>query len=135
MNIEGLEIPQELEARLEGLPETMRDLVITGMMYADLRRRVAESVPLPKEAWPGFEELHGDLQEVAGLIGIGPALLLAQVFDGSPIRLYGIRQWARRHRDRCIRADYDTGRFTVIELGRRYALSDRQISNILGRPD
>ena len=135
MNIEGLEIPQELEARLEGLPETMRDLVITGMMYADLRRRVDESVPLPKEAWPRLDELHGDLQAVAELVGIGPALLLAQVFDGSPIRLYGIRQWMRRYRDRCIRADYDTGRFTVIELGRRYDLSDRQISNILSRLD
>ena len=113
----------------------MRDLVVTGMMYADLRRRVAESLPLPREAWPRLDELHGDLQAVAELVGIGPALLLAQVFDGSPIRLYGIRQWMRRYRDRCIRADYDTGRFTVIELGRRYDLSDRQISNILSRLD
>ena len=34
-----------------------------------------------------------------------------------------------------IRADYDSGSYTVIELARKYHLSDRQISNILGRPD
>ena len=105
------------------------------VMDTALQQRVAESVNLPEEAWPRIEELHGDLQAVAELIGIGPALLLAQVFDGSPIRLYGMRQWMRRNRDRCIRADYDTGRYTTIALARRYNLSDRQISNILGRAD
>lgn len=105
------------------------------MMDEPLKRRVAESVTLPREAWPRLEDLHGDLQAVAELIGIGPALLLAQVFDGTPIRLYGARQWMRRHRDQCIRADYDTGHYTMIDLARRYDLSDRQISNILGRPD
>ena len=104
-------------------------------MDEPLKRRVAESVALPREAWPRLEDLHGDLQAVAELIGIGPALLLAQVFDGTPIRLYGARQWMRRHRDQCIRADYDTGNYTMIDLARRYDLSDRQISNILGRPD
>ena len=105
------------------------------VMDTALQQRVAESVNLPEEAWPRIEELHGDLQAVAELIGIGPALLLAQVFDGTPIRLYGARQWMRRHRDQCIRADYDTGNYTMIDLARRYDLSDRQISNILGRPD
>lgn len=105
------------------------------MMDEPLKRRLAESVTLPREAWPRLEDLHGDLQAVAELIGIGPALLLAQVFDGTPIRLYGARQWMRRYRDQCIRADYDTGNYTMIDLARRYDLSDRQISNILGRPD
>lgn len=135
MNSDGLEIPKGQEPRCEDLPETARDVAKAGVMDAALKQRVAETVPLPKEAWPRLDELHGDLQAVAELVGIGPALLLAQVFDGSPIRLYGIRQWMRRYRDRCIRADYDTGRFTVIELGRRYDLSDRQISNILSRLD
>ena len=53
-------------------------------MDEPLKRRVAESVTLPREAWPRLEDLHGDLQAVAELIGIGPALLLAQVFDGTP---------------------------------------------------
>ena len=105
------------------------------MMDEPLKRRVAESVTLPREAWPRLEDLHGDLQAVAELIGIGPALLLAQVFDGTPIRLYGAREWMRRQRDRRIRTDYDTGNYTMIDLARRYDLSDRQISNILGRPD
>ena len=126
MNINGLEKSKEPEPRIEDLPET-------GVLGAALKRRVAEAVPLPREAWPELGELHGDLHTVAELIGIGPALLLAQVFDGSPIRLYGLRELTRRHRDRCIRADYDTGRFSVIELARRYGLSDRQVSNILGR--
>ena len=100
-----------------------------------LRQRMGDLVRLPEAAWPALSELSGDMLLVAELVGIERALLLAQVFDGTPIRLYNMRTWIRRHRDRCIRADYDSGSYTVIELARKYHLSDRQISNILGRAD
>ena len=100
-----------------------------------LRQRMGDLVRLPEAAWPDLSELSGDMLLVAELVGIERALLLAQVFDGTPIRLYNMRTWIRRHRDRCIRADYDSGSYTVIELARKYHLSDRQISNILGRAD
>lgn len=104
-------------------------------MDPHMRRRMDEMIRLPEDAWPELSELTGDLRLVAELIGIGNALLLAQAFDGTPIRLYGIRSWIRRHRDRSIRRDYDAGSCTVIELARKHHLSDRQVSNILGRPD
>ena len=92
-------------------------------------------IALPEEAWPKLDELTGDMRQVAELVGIGNALILAQAFDGTSINLYGWKSMVRKWRDRCIRSDYDTGKWTVITLARKYHLSDRQVSNILGRPD
>ncbi len=89
-------------------------------------------VELPDDALPGIEELTGDLRLLAEIVGVAVALRIAQVFGGTPIRIYGVGKWLRRHRDRCIRRDYDQGDITAIELGRKYKLGERQIWNILG---
>lgn len=100
-----------------------------------LAQRIGTMITLPEDAWPTLGELTGDIQLVAELVGIGNALLLAQIFDGTPIRLYGYKNMVRRWRDQCIRRDYDTGNYTYIELARKYSLCDRQVSYILGRVD
>ena len=99
------------------------------------QQRLAEMILLPEDSWPDLSELTGDLRLTAELIGVGNALLLAQFFEGTPVRLYGVKAWMRRRRDQHIRRDYDAGGYTVIDLARKYHLSDRQVSNILGRPD
>jgi len=63
------------------------------------------------------------------------SLKLAQRFDGTPVTFYGWKTWKRGWRDRCIRRDYDTGRYSGVELARKYGLQERQIWNILGRVD
>jgi Mor family transcriptional regulator len=90
---------------------------------------------LPPDAWPQLEDLNGDMRTIAELIGIDNALKLAQRFDGTPVRIYGWKTWSRSWRDRCIRRDYDTGRYSGIELARKYGLQERQIWNILGKED
>ncbi|ADW18594.1 putative bacteriophage DNA transposition protein B [Desulfobulbus propionicus DSM 2032] len=97
--------------------------------------RPHEIIDLPPDAWPRLEELNGDMRTIAELIGIGNALKLAQRFDGTPVRIYGWKTWTRSWRDRCIRSDYDTGKYSGVELARKYGLQERQIWNILGRSD
>ena len=97
--------------------------------------RQEDIIDLPPDAWPRIEDLSGDMRTVAELIGIGNALILAQRFDGTPVRIYGWKTWTRSWRDRCIRRDYDTGRYSGIELARKYGLQERQIWYILGKVD
>jgi len=75
------------------------------------------------------------MRKVAELIGIGNTLKLAQCFDGTSVRIYGWKTWRRNWRDRCLRRDYDTGKYSGVELARKYGLQERQIWNILGRAD
>ncbi|HHO49273.1 MAG TPA: hypothetical protein ENN06_12630 [Desulfobacteraceae bacterium] len=89
-------------------------------------------VELPDDALPGINELDGDLRLLAEIIGVRQAIRVAQVFNGTAIRIYGGKKWVRRHRDRCARRDYDSGNYTGVELARRYRVSERQIWNILG---
>ncbi|MFZ5760965.1 MAG: Mor transcription activator family protein [Thermodesulfobacteriota bacterium] len=89
-----------------------------------------EIIDLPEDALPAMEELSGDLRLVAEEVGVRQAIRLAQKFNGTMIRLYNVNKWLRRHRDRCIRRDYDAGA-TGIELARKYGLSDRRIWDIL----
>lgn len=93
-------------------------------------------IELPEDALPDISELSGDLRMLAEIPGIGvaKALVIAQVFGGTPIRVWGVGKWLRRHRDRCIRRDYDNG-VPVVELARKYNLSDRRIWDILGAPE
>jgi len=92
-----------------------------------------EIIELPDDALPDVEELSGDLRLLAEIpdVGVRRALRIAQEFGGTMIRLYNLNKFLRRHRDRCIRRDYDAG-LTAIELARKYQLSERQIWNILG---
>lgn len=93
----------------------------------------SDIVELPDDALPGLDNLNGDLRMLAEVPGVGVAMALriAQIFGGTPIRIYGVGKWLRRHRDRCIRRDYDNG-ISAVELGRKYKLGERQIWNILG---
>lgn len=96
----------------------------------------SDIVELPDDALPGLDNLNGDLRMLAEVPGVGVAMALriAQNFGGTPIRIYGVGKWLRRHRDRCIRRDYDNG-ISAVDLGRKYKLSERQIWNILGTPE
>lgn len=91
-------------------------------------------IELPEDALPDLDKLSGDLHMLAELVGVGMALRIAQAFGGTPIRIYGVGKWLRRHRDRCIRRDSDKG-VSAVELGRKYRLSERHIWNILGSPE
>jgi len=93
-------------------------------------------IDLPDDALPELNKLSGDLRMLAEVPGVGvaQALRIAQIFGGTPIRIYGVQKWLRRHRDRCIRKDYDNS-VSAVELGRKYRLSERQIWNILGTPE
>lgn len=88
-------------------------------------------IELPEDALPELDKLSGDLRLLAEVVGVGMALRIAQIFGGTPIRIYGVQKWLRRHRDRCIRNENDNG-VSAVELGRKYRLSERQIWNILG---
>lgn len=93
-------------------------------------------IELPEDALPSIDELSGDLRMLAEIPGVGVrlALRIAQVFGGTPIRVWGVGKWIRRERDRCIRREYDAGR-PVVELARKYNRSDRRIWDILGAPE
>lgn len=90
-------------------------------------------IHLPDDALPDIEELTGHLREVAEIVGIKKALVLGQVFHSVPIRLWNCQKLLRRFRDDCIRKEYEAGA-TGEYLAKRFNLSDRQIWNILGRP-
>lgn len=88
---------------------------------------------LPDDALPDIEELSGDLRLLAEIVGVRKALEIAEFFGGTPVQLYNFKKWILRHRDQQIRAEYDAGGITVIELARRHDLSERQTYNILGQ--
>lgn len=88
---------------------------------------------LPDAALPSLEELTGDMRYLANLVGVRMALKISELFDCTPIRLYGHRRWILNYRDSKIRAEYDSGNISGVELARKYGLSDRQIWNIIGK--
>lgn len=90
-------------------------------------------IRLPEDALPDIGELSGDLRMLAERVGVAKALEVGQVFNGTPIRVYGVARFIRRWRDRCIRRDSE--HMSGIELARKYNLSDRQIWNILGEAE
>lgn len=90
-------------------------------------------IKLPEDALPSIDSLSGDLQMLAGIVGIAKALEVAQVFNGTPLRLYGVNKWLLRHRDRCIRRD--SVNMSGVELARKYGISERRIWQILGEPE
>jgi Mor family transcriptional regulator len=87
---------------------------------------------LPDEALPKLGELNGDLHLLAEHCGVRTALRISELFDGTPARLYGHRRWLREWRDKQIRAEYDKGGISAVDLARKYRISERQIYNILG---
>lgn len=91
-------------------------------------------IALPDDALPKIEELTGDLRILAEIAGVRLALEIGQRFHGTPIRVWNVEKFVRRHRDRCIRRDADRGR-SGVDLARKYRLTERQIWNILGSPE
>lgn len=87
---------------------------------------------LPDDAMPKIEELSGDLRILAELVGVRQALEISELFDSTPARLYSHDRWKRRWRDRQMRAEYDRGGISVVDLARKYNMSERQAYNILG---
>jgi Mor family transcriptional regulator len=90
-------------------------------------------IELPDDALPEITELDGDMRLLAEIAGVRMALRIAQVFNGTYVRLAKWRGWIIRHRDKCMRRDYDTGGYTGVELARKYYLGERQVWNILGK--
>lgn len=87
---------------------------------------------LPEDALPDIEELSGDLRLLAEVVGVRLALRISELFDGTPARLYGHDRWLRRLRDKEMRAEYDRGGISVVDLARKYGVSERHAYNILG---
>ncbi len=92
-------------------------------------------IKLPPDALPEIEDLHGDLRMLAEIVGVDKALIVAQVADGTPLRIYGGRRWVRKYRDQRMRQEYDQGGITVVDLARRHGLGERQAYNILGKAE
>ncbi len=88
---------------------------------------------LPDEALPEVDELSGDLQMLAERFGVRLALQISELFDGTPARLYGHRRWLVKYRDQQMRGDYDNGGISVVDLARKYGVSERHAYNILGQ--
>ncbi len=94
---------------------------------------IFDIINLPDEALPAIETLSGDMRIVAEAIGVRNALILAQRFDGTPIRIWGYRRWLKDYRDRCMRAEYDRGKVAGVDLFRKYGVSESWGWKILGR--
>jgi len=88
---------------------------------------------LPDDALPPLEALSGDLRMLAEKIGVRMALQVSELFDSTPARLYGHRRWLVKWRDRQIRAEYDRGGISIVDLARKYGISERHAYNILGQ--
>ncbi|MHB1183375.1 MAG: Mor transcription activator family protein [Desulfobulbia bacterium] len=101
-------------------------------------------IELPDDALPDISELEGDLRLLAEdlavatkdkVAGVRLALFVSQRLGGTPLRLYTGRKWILRHRDKCMRRDYDRGNITVVALARKYNMCERQAYNVLGQAD
>jgi AraC-like DNA-binding protein len=88
---------------------------------------------MPDQYLPELSDLTGDLRMLAELVGVRMALQISALFDGTPARLYGHRRWLIRWRDQLIRAEYDKGGISIIDLARKVGLSDRHVLTILGK--
>lgn len=92
-------------------------------------------IKLPPDALPSLDDLHGDLRLLAEIVGVEMALLVGQIVDGTPLQIYGVRTLLRKVRDKRMRAEYDAGGITVVDLARKNCMTERQAYNILGKPE
>lgn len=90
---------------------------------------------MPDEYLPDISELRGDLRMLAELVDVRNALRISALFDGTPARLYGHRRWLIKWRDQEIRAEYDRGGISIVDLARKVNLSDRHVLTILGKAE
>ncbi|HHL33123.1 MAG TPA: hypothetical protein ENJ30_02020 [Desulfobulbaceae bacterium] len=95
-------------------------------------------IEIPAEYRPKVEELPGELARIAAEIeqqmpgkGVEITLVLAQVFRGQPVYFRSIDYLIRRIRDNAIRAEFDAGGVTMMQLASKFELSLRRIKQIL----
>jgi len=93
-----------------------------------------EIISLPEEDLPAIGELKGDLRLLAEIVGVAKALEVGQVFQDTPIKLWGVKKILRRHRDKDIRQGYDSG-LSAAKLARQHGLTERMIWHILGKAE
>ena len=98
-------------------------------------------IEIPEEYRPSIEDLPGGLSRIAAEIerfrpgaGVEMTLFLAQVFNGQPLYLRGIKDLLRKIRNDAIIADYDAGGVTMLDMASKYGLSHRRIKEILAAP-
>ncbi len=83
-----------------------------------------------------LEELHPTYQMLAKVIGVEAAVKLGREFAGTDIyfpQIDALIMSRRRARDGKIVEDYESGRFTKEELGRKYKMTVAGISSVLKR--
>lgn len=88
----------------------------------------------PPEMMPEIEQLPRSLKEIALVIGVKDTVKLSRAFDGSRLYIPSVDHLERRIRNTQIRAEYDRGFATVVQLSRKFGLSTRQVEKILSSP-
>ncbi len=105
---------------------------------------------IPEDELPGIAELPEDLQvmaleieralepdvgaERAAILGVSLAIRSGQAFNGTMIRVGGIKAILRKYRDKLIRKACDEGE-TTLALARKFCLDPRTITKINARVD
>ena len=83
-----------------------------------------------------MEELHPTYQMLAKVIGLDAAIKMGQEFAQQDIyfpSLYALTNSRREDRDNKIVAEYESGRFTVEQLGKKHKMSVMGIIGVLKR--
>ena len=76
------------------------------------------------------DDLPADFREVVDIIGLEPAIRLAQAMGGGPVYIPAVDSISRAARDRAIRAAFNGS--NVRELARQYGLCVSRIRAIAG---
>jgi len=90
---------------------------------------------VPEDLLPASEDLPGDLAEVAEVVGVPLTLKLVERFCGTKVYFHNMDSMLRKCRNRVIRKIYDQGETTVAQLARKFRISERWVSEILGMPE
>ncbi len=81
-----------------------------------------------------FDELPQNLQMIAEVVGVENTIKLSSAFRGCSLYIRNLEPILRRKRDAHIRQEYDEGT-RVIELARKYKISQRSVEKILSTPE
>lgn len=98
-------------------------------------------IHLPDEWLPPAEKLPGELKHIAQTLdahlpglGVRITLILAQSYPSQPLYMHSADKFLKSWRDDIMRALYDQD-VTAHTLAGLSGLSERQVWNILSRPD
>ncbi len=89
---------------------------------------------IPGELLPSTEELSGDMEIIAEVVGVRNTLKLGRMLQGTNVYFRNFSGVLRKIRDRKIRAESDKGKSTVA-LAREFHLTERRIWSILSESD